>query len=49
MLRISLKWITDSGMWITDFGEVERSSERSDVCRSVRSHRCRNGLSISYT
>ena len=33
----------------TDSGERERWSERSDVARSVSSHRCRNGSSRSYS
>ena len=34
------------GIWNTDSGEVECSSERSDVCRSVPSRPCRNGSLI---
>ena len=37
------------GIWNTDSGEVECSSERSDVARSVPCHGCRNGSSRSYS
>ncbi len=42
-LRISVKWNTHSGMWNTNSGEVERSSERSDVERSVPPSRFATG------
>ena len=48
-LGIPVKWNSVSGIWNTVSGEVERSSERSDVRRSVPSPRCRSRSSRFYS